>query len=43
MKFLKTIICIIKDHRFDGWSKQPGYVPGEPLPFAYCGRCGREF
>jgi hypothetical protein len=42
MKRLKFLICIFKDHRFDGW-EAAGAKPGQPLPVAYCGRCGREF
>lgn len=43
MRRLLFIVCLFRDHRFDGWPAQRGYRPGAPLPMAHCGRCGREF
>ena len=38
---MKNLICRILGHRFDGW-EAAGAKAGEPLPWAYCGRCGCE-
>lgn len=41
-----VLLCAVLtrgQHIWLGWSAQPGYRRGWPLPMAHCTRCGREF